>query len=333
MLAEKLFLEAIGRVFDAAHSPNGVKCFARSGSYLVHLHFASLSLAQALLPSFVIAPPGNADLAIAFATAREVDLAHIIPHPPDESRILEHRDRYALWHRGELPVLYLLDRRSNRAVIWLSAGGAPPWLLSRPTLPIMHAFTINTAWVGAHSGAVGHQGRFLLLAGKGRTGKTTASLACARAGWDYAGDDFVFTHTVSGRVEPLYSSARLRVDMAEQFGDLLHASAAVSEDDGEVRHELRLGAHLKTGQIKGGTIAAILLPRRRDAVTPEFAPARRLDAFNALAKVTTTQLPGWPTEVSKKLTALIGLAPVFFVDTGRDPAAIPNAFTDFLTRV
>lgn len=333
MLSEGSFSDAVDRVFGKTTSPAGVECFARSGSYLLQLSFASQSLVQAFLPSFVEAPPGEADLAIAFATAEDVDLAHIVPDPPSESRILEHRDRYALWHQGQFPVLYLLDRHSNRAVIWLSAGGAPAWLLSRPTLPIMHAFTIDTAWVGTHSGAVGHHGRFLLLAGKGRTGKTTASLACARAGWDYAGDDFVFTHTTSGRVEPLYSSARLRIDMAEQFGDLLHTSAEVSDDDGEVRHELRLGAHLSNGQIKGGTIAAILLPRRGDAAVPEFRPARRLDAFNALAMVTTTQLPGWSTRVSEKLTALIGLAPVFFVDTGRDPAAIPDAFADFLARV
>ena len=56
----------------------------------------------------------------------------------------------------------------------------------------------------------------LLLAGKSRAGKTTASLACARAGWTFAGDDFVFANSLDGRIAPLNCTARLRTDV-EQY--------------------------------------------------------------------------------------------------------------------
>ncbi|MGC4005481.1 MAG: hypothetical protein QM811_21135 [Pirellulales bacterium] len=40
---------------------------------------------------------------------------------------------------------------------------------------------------------------FTLLAGEGHSGKTTAALACAKAGWRYAGDDFVAVNSETGR--------------------------------------------------------------------------------------------------------------------------------------
>jgi hypothetical protein len=332
MSAENIFSQAVARVFDEIPSPVA-ESFARSGSYRLWLNFSSRSIAHAFLPSFIPGPRGNADLAIIFATAKEIDLSHLIPNPRGEYRLLQHREYYALWHPGQLPVLYVLDRRSNRAVVWLSEGAAPAWLLSRPALPIMHAFAVDTPWIGAHGGAIGRAGRFLLLAGRGHVGKTTATLACARAGWDYAGDDYVFANSASGRIEPLYSSARLRIDMAHEFPDFLHTSAALSEDEGELRHELRLADHLSDDRIRGGALAAILLPRRRGATLPEFAVARHFDALTALLKVTLTQLPGWPKTIGDKLAALVGLAPTFFVDTGQSPAAIPEAFDAFLKRL
>jgi hypothetical protein len=37
--------------------------------------------------------------------------------------------------------------------------------------------------------------------------------------------------------------------------------------------------------------------------------------------------------VSKKLMSVIALAPIFFVDTGEAPDAIPDAFAEFLHRM
>jgi hypothetical protein len=34
-----------------------------------------------------------------------------------------------------------------------------------------------------------------------------------------------------------------------------------------------------------------------------------------------------------KATTAIGLAPVYFVDTGQEPSAIPDAFAEFLSRL
>jgi len=330
MAFETLLCEAIDRVFERVLASPAIETFARSGSYRLRLCFARESLAEEFVPSFVRDEPGTPDLQIGFLTSAEADLSHLVPYPTTQYRASALDDCFAVWQPGEWPMLYLLDRKTNRSLIWLAADAAPDWIASRPALPIMYAFSVDSPWIALHAAAIGIDGRTLLLVGEGRIGKTTAALACAAAGWDYAGDDYVYANTVTAKVEPLYCSARLRADMGPAFAQLVNGPAQISSSDGEPRYELRLEKELGSQCIKGGTLAAILLPRRRGAVLPEFSPARRLDVIAALyTSMTLTQL-GWPETMIKKIITMIGLAPICFVDTGQQPDAIPAAFAKFL---
>ena len=278
---------------------------------MLRLCFADRTLAAEFLPSFLRDRAGRADLQIGFLTSKQCDLSHLVPHPPTEYRTIAYKDWFAVWQPGERPMLYLMDRRSNRAIIWLAAGAAPDWIASRPTLPIMYALAVDSPWITMHAAAVGRENRTLLLIGEGRTGKTTAALACAYAGWDYAGDDYVYVNTADGRIEPLYCSARLRDDMAWRFPSFVNSAAGVSASNGERRHELRMAAQLGRDRIKGGLLAAMLLPRRRGAALPIFSQARRWDAVSALYTSMTLSQLGWPDAIVKKVTATVALAPVF----------------------
>jgi hypothetical protein len=330
--ADDLFAKAVAKVFDQTLGQTAVEHMTCAGSLRLRMMFASESLAQAYLPSFLQDGSGPVDLTIGVVGA-QVDLSELIASPADESRTYVSAAYFSVWYADRLPMLYVLERKTRRGFVWLSTGTAPKWELSRPVCPLIHAVSVETPWVAIHGGAVGRDGRSLMLAGKGHSGKTTAALACARAGWDYAGDDYVFAHTRTGQIEPLYASARLRIDMAEPFADMLSASTGISEDDGEMRHELRLSRYLKPERIKGGRVRAILLPRRRGARHPEFSPARRADAFSALFVTTTLGMPGPLHWVADKVKVLVGCAPAFFVDTGQTPEAIPDAFARFLSRI
>jgi hypothetical protein len=305
----------------------------RCGPFEIALRFKSSALANAIEPVFPAACHRDHDLTIAFLNRRDLDLSNLIPDPPDiHHAVTAIANYHAVWWPGRYPVLYVLDKLARRGLVWFAADEAP-WELSRPALPLIQALSANTAWTPAHGGAVGKDGRFLLLAGGGRSGKTTAALACAQAGWDYAGDDYVIAHTKCGQVEPLYTSARLRIDVAAAFAALVDvASSGITEDDGDIRHELRL-AGLLPHRIRGGTLAAILLPRRQGSSAPTFAPARRLEAFEGLIKHTVLSLPSWRALLSVKLADLVGCAPTFFVDTRRDPALVPLAFECLLNRL
>lgn len=307
---------------------------ARSGIFQVALRCPDPELlrdyARAFPPPH---PPTESALRITLVTARHIDLSDLLPTPRERGRLHFGAEHCLIWAPYGRPILYLLDRRRQRGLVWLAADSAPAWELSRPACPLLNAAALDSPWTVAHGAAVGRDGRFLLLAGPGRSGKTTAALACARAGWDYAGDDYVFADSAIGTVLPLYASARLRHDMAPAFADLLAvATRAVTREDGETRHELEL-THPTTSRLAGGPVAALLLPRRAGARQVEFTPARPTDAFHALFTNTKASAPGPLDSYARKLAALAGRAPAFFVDTGPHPQAIPEAFADFLAKI
>src|SRR5260370_14529430 len=299
----------------------------KAGPFGLRIGFASKALAKSYLRSFVSGQPAHVSLSIMVLTADEIDLSDLIPVPAEQGRTFVDDAYVAVWYADRLPVLYVLDRRARQGIVWLPKHVSTEWDLSGPACPLIQASLLEGPWTAAHGGAVGRDGRMLLFAGKGRSGKSTAALACAEAGWDYAGDDYILANTQTGQVEPLYTSARLRIDMASAFAHILPTvSVSVSHDDGDSRHELALGEMLGPTRSRGGQLAAILLPRRQRAVLPEFTPARGADAFHALFMTTMLGVPSPLKLTSEKLSALVALAPAFFVDTGQKPAAIPDAF-------
>ncbi len=321
----------IGLICERALACAPIRSGRRCGPFELALGFKSQALADAIEPLFPIGRRRDPNLTIGFLNRRDFDLSRQVPISPNvHHAMVANSDYYAAWWPGRQPVLYLLDKRARQGLVWFAADEAPNWELSRPGLPLIQALSADTAWTPAHGGAVGKDGRFILLAGPGRAGKTTAALACAQDGWDYAGDDYVIADAKGGRVEPLFTSARLRIDMSGAFTELVSgASLGITKDEGDTRHELRLG-DLLTHRIRGGAIAVILLPRRRGSPSPVFAPARRIDAFESLSRHTMQSLPGWSSVLSIKLVDLVGCAPTFFVDTGKDPALLPRAFASLL---
>ena len=329
---DRLYCDAVAMLFDRRLAEPARRATVQAGAFVLEFVFASEALAEIYLQSFLRIEPAEPDLRIAVLRKSDIDLSELVPSPRNQFRTHVSDASLVHWNPDRLPLLYVIDRRQRRGFIWLAEDAAPEWELSRPACPLIHALTAETSHIIAHGGAVSLHGRCLLLAGKGRAGKTTAALACARAGWHYAGDDYFFADTASGQVLPLYSSARLRVDMEAVFADALTASRGRSRDDGDDRHELRLGRWLPSAQISGGVIAAILLPRRNGELRPCFMPATPTEAFNALFLTTKLGLPGPIGWVAEKLTRLVALAPAYHVDTGSTPRDIPDAFAEFLAK-
>jgi hypothetical protein len=333
-VAEICLSQQIGPICERALACAPIQRNRRCGPFEVVLRFKSAALAEAIEPVFPGAAGGNHHSTVVFLTRRDLDLTALIPSSPSMHHALIAAGKYyGAWWPSERPLFYLFDNRARRGLVWFAADQAPNWELSRPALPLIQALSVDTTWTPTHGGAIGKDGRFLLLVGRSRSGKTTAALACAHAGWDYAGDDHVIADTKSGRVEPLYTSARPRIEGIEAFAELFNGtSSGVTHDNGEIRHELRLARQIPD-RIRGGTIAGILLLRRQGSAVPVFAPARRLDAFSAIFKDTMMSLRGWSRVLSVKLADLVGCAPTFFVDTGKNPALLPDALDTLLDRL
>jgi hypothetical protein len=198
-------------------------------------------------------------------------------------------------------------------------------------LPLIHGHACGSEWAPVHAGAIGRDGRVLLVAGPGGSGKSTAVVACAAEGWDCAGDDYVLVAPARKRVEPIYASARLRPGSVPAISEFVaKTQIGITRDFDDLRHELRLGQGFGGVDIAGGDIAAILLPRRTGAPAPVFRAANRAETFYAVAVITAAQLPGMHESLTPKLAALVRSVPAFVVDTGPDPRAIPAAFDHFL---
>jgi hypothetical protein len=249
----------------------------------------------------------------------------IVPEPADEIHVLSRPDFYAYWRPAPERAFFVFERTSRRGVTWFPDNAAPAWTIGQPCSPLIPAAIEDSDWCMAHAGAVGRDGRFLLLLGSGNAGKSTATLACIRAGWDYAGDDFVLVNPVRGLVAPLYSSVRLRQSGAAEFQPLADAAFMVSEDEGAARFELRLPV-----PPKGGEVAALLGIRRRGATAVSFEPARAAEYMGSLLRDTTARAPGSAAGMTQKLLAVGRMAPAFMVDTGMNPSAIPAGLDSFL---
>ena len=329
MKASDLIRQEIAAVFANTAAP--IQAQARCGPFGLRLGFASQDLAGMFLPAYIQRAPGTIALDLRFITAADYDLSALVPEAAEKPRLLIEDGIYSVWQPAIIPVLYAIDLTAKRGIAWLPKGEAPPWIRSRPAISLVHALMHDTPWCAVHGAAVGSDAGFTLLAGEGHSGKTTAALACTKAGWLYAGDDFVAVNSETGRIEPLFCSARLRPALVDTFQSFIGETTAVSDFNGEPRHELSL-ADLGN-RIGGGRLRATFIPRRRGAASPEFTPARQSDAFRALLPTTAYELPGWPNEIASKVAQIAALAPVFFADTGTAPMEIPSAFAHKLERL
>lgn len=288
----------------------------------VDKHAGSQGLELALLPTDA---PAGASFAIVSGDAPEFH--RIVPDQPDLIHVISDDELYAYWRPMPDWLFTVFDRVSRRGVIWFPRQ-IPAGALGQPCEPLIHAAIEPTGWVIAHGAAVGRDGRFLLLVGSGRAGKSTATLACVRAGWSYAGDDLVLLKPSEGLVAPLFSSARLRHSGVEAFQALADGAFMVSDEEGAPRYELRLAT-----PPSGGKVVATLGVRRRGPPGIRIAPARATDYLGPLLRDSTLRAPACTASMTPKLLAAGRMAPAFTIDTGTDPAAIPDGLAAFLESV
>lgn len=303
------------------------------GPACAEMLFAGDKQAVAYESALVPASPANrkTDFSIAVLHGHLPQLDVLLPSDRKSFRFASDGVMSSWWVPEPWPTFLLYDSRFRRGLQWVLEPSICDGVRTHPCLILLHAHFASTAWVPLHAAAAGLDGRFLLMAGPGGSGKSTASLACAMSGWHYAGDDFVLVEPSTGEVAPLFVSGRLRPGSQSALRPLLvKTEVARSDELDDPRAELRLRPQIDGIRIGGGHISAILLPRRRGAARVTFTPASAADTVKAMLEPTVTMLPGFRGSLFPKLLAAVKSAPRYFVDTGDNPAAIPDAFKLFL---
>lgn len=315
----------INAFIDAAFARSSSLCRAQFGDFVAEILVDDGARPQAFERALLQVDKA-ADVQFAIVTGDDATFRRVMPEPAAKVSVLSTPEVYAYWQPSPEPIFSVFDHSTRRGVTWFPETIAPSWAIGQPCVPLIHAVIADTGWCLAHAGAIGRNGSFLLLLGPGKAGKSTAALACARAGWDYAGDDLVLLHPGRKLVAPLFSSARLRHSGVEAFESLAATAAfAVSDDDGAPRYELRLPI-----APKGGSVATILTLERAGAPEMRLGPARVTDYIGPLMWISMGRAPGYAERTAHKLLAAGRMAPALTVDTGTDPSAIPAGLLHLL---
>lgn len=205
----------------------------------LRLRFAGEAMRRVLLPPFehlTTAAVGNPDLTISlFDTAS----TGVEPPPPlweaiaaesgTNPRTRLRSERACVLAAAGSGALTAVEPDAGRAVFHLPGAARVP--AAERAAPMRDALQLLMAARGrllTHAGAVGRDGRGVLLVGRGGSGKSTLALACALAGMEIVADDYVLFEP-----EPLFAHAmQSTAKLTEDSADRLRLGAAVLDPAG-----------------------------------------------------------------------------------------------------
>jgi hypothetical protein len=294
----------------------------------VRLRFAGAALARALTPALAHHPAAAADadhLTVCVFDAASTGVS-APPFPWDPTDVRErgevrgfNDDRVRTLYETDSGMLSMIDLERRRAYLVVDERGrllwwqrAAPlrsilhWGLGSPTTHLVHAAAVGTA----HGG--------VLLAGAGGSGKSTTAVACAAAGFGYAGDDYALLDVAGGPVvHSLYATAKVTGRGLTMLPELSHALLPGSLED--EKHVIDMARAFPDRIARALPVDAIVLPRVAPGAVTCLERASAADALRALAPTTIYQLPSNGGLALRPLADLARRAPVYALTLGDEP--------------
>ncbi len=175
-----------------------------------------------------------------------------------------------------------------------------------------------------HAGAVGRDGRGVLLVGRGGSGKSTLALSCALAGMEIVADDYVLLEPgPPTRAHAMQSTAKLTEDSAGRLGV---AAAAIDPAGFEPTLEGPAKALVELRDLAPGClvrqleIGAVIAPRLAGA-RPVLREISAAEGLRAVAPSTIVQAGFGGGESLAALAGLVRQVPSYALELSPDPAA------------
>ena len=233
-------------------------------------------------------------------------------------------DRYIGCQR--LQVMTWFDRRDQHIVGWVSRhDGLSLYDRGKPLhFPLLLWHSDRGAEV-VHAALVSKNGKGILFAGKGGTGKSTVSLACVEAGFDYLGDDYIGLEACEHGLfvgHSLYSATWLMADHFVRFPRLIRH--AIYPERPEQEKTLALLSQVLPRQLcRVAPIHALVLPRITANPSTRIRPASKAEALFALAPSSILLRPSSGASTLNKLGRLAEQVPCYWLELGQDLNEIP----------
>jgi hypothetical protein len=206
----------------------------------------------------------------------------------------------------------------------------------KPLQPLLFAWHSAIGAAPVHAGLVARGGRGVLLGGAGGSGKSTTSLLCWEAGFDYLGDDYIALPAAAqdGRhvAYSLYTSTWLTPDHSRRFPRLAEKAHHGSEDDDKL---LVMLTEVDDARLaRKSSVDALLLPRVVGGHDTTFRRASASEAVLRLAPSSILQLPFVDARLAlDRMHELLSEVPAYRLELGTDFPSIPRAVDAILREV
>jgi hypothetical protein len=183
-----------------------------------------------------------------------------------------------------------------------------------------------------HAALVAKNGRGLLLAGPGGSGKSTSALLSACVGFDFLSDDLVALEASNGGFvgHSLYSSTFMEPEDLKKF-PLFADHALACRYPFERKHLVLLPLVPALRLARDCGICAVVLPRVLHLASTRLRPATRSEALMALAP--SSLLVGERShgrETFAKLGKLVEKVPCYWLELGGELDEVPRALDRLL---
>lgn len=232
----------------------------------------------------------------------------------------------AVYHPGP-DILSVVDRNSDRAFfLKRDRSPLPYWEIGSPFRYIFHSWFAARGLQFVHGGAVGSAAGGVLLTAKGGSGKSTTTMLCAKAGMQFAGDDYCLADPRTGYLHSLYNSTKLKgtedlTRLPEVTG--LSRNPDSFENGGFGKAIYFLSELWNDRLVSGFPLRAVLIPTVTGGVDSRLDPCSPADALMAMMPSTVAQLPDAGQGDSERIAALVQKLPAYRLHLGTDVAQIP----------
>ena len=217
-------------------------------------------------------------------------------------------------------LLCLWDKERRIGIYWTpNLKTLPSYEWAAPLRTLLHWVGLSHGMQLTHAAAVGREGRGVLLAGRGGSGKSTTSLACWNAGWQFVSDDYCWVgFEPTPRAHSVYRTAKLFPDQPVDLPRWQHEEQLSAEKN--VFNLDNLGGERLVPYLD---MEALALPLPREGDKPELREASRRDSLAALSLTTMAQLAGAGPKSMMMMRRLTEELPCYHLDLCHPVSAVP----------
>ncbi|WP_421914960.1 serine kinase [Mesorhizobium sp.] len=218
------------------------------------------------------------------------------------------------------------------AQLMRSADSFPPWEPGAPLRAFLHWEYAARGMRLAHAGTLGIDGKGILLAGAGGSGKSGTVVAGLLNGLNSVGDDYVLMDIAGGvSAYPLFATLKQDPKGFRRLG-LQHRLKSQGPLNWQGKHQFLLENIAVQTTPARLDIIALLVPIIGGGGASSIMPVSRKDAMIALAPSGISQMPGERESGFRFFSELTRLLPCYRLSLGTRSEEIAGTISEFLAR-